>query len=210
VDTDGVLVQKFNLGTDRKATSPGYISCVSDSDGKTPTTTNINYSLLYQDVPHWSASVGLLTSFLEKKIIGVANEINPGTSPPTNMQVFRVTDRAQVQLIPMAYVNYRIASYKSSNYGKGKEDELVWTTHLSGGFGINPNTGTNQPEFFLGLALGLNRFMIHPGVHFGRTESLGGGYSLNSPVPMGLSTAPISWSYHPAFSIGFSVRVAPY
>jgi hypothetical protein len=209
LEADGVLVQEFNLGTDRKATSPGYISCVSDIDGKTPTTTNINYSLLYQDVPHWSASAGLLTSFLEKKIIGVSNESTSGTSPPANMQVFRVTDRAQVQLIPMAYVNYRIA-YKSSHYGKGKEDELVWTTHLSSGFGVNPNTGTNQPEFFLGLAFGMNHFMIHPGIHFGRTESLGGGYSLNAPVPMGLSTAPISWSYHPAFSIGFSVRVAPY
>jgi len=210
VDAAGVLVQEFNLGTDRKDTSPGYISCVSDKDGVTPTTTNINYSLLYQDVPHWSASVGLLTSFLPKTIIGIANETTPGTSPPVNMQVFAVTDRARVQLIPMAYVNYRIAPYLSSHYGKGKEDELVWTAHLSGGFGVNPNTGTNQPEFFLGFALGLNRFMLHPGVHFGRTQSLGGGYSLNEPVPTGVTTAPISWSYHPAFSIGFSVRLAPY
>jgi hypothetical protein len=209
-DGDGVLVQEFNLGTDRKVTSPGYISCVSDIDGKTPTTTNINYSLLYQDVPHWSASAGLLTSFQEKKIIGVANEITPGVSPPKNMQVFQVTDRAQFQLIPMAYVNYRIVPYKSSHYGKGKEDELVWTTHLSAGFGINPNTGTNQPEFFLGLAVGMNHFMFHPGIHIGRTESLGGGYSLNTPVPAGVTTAPIIWSYHLAFSIGFSVRVAPY
>lgn len=209
VDADGVLVQEFNLGTDRKDTSPGYISCVSDKDGITPTTTNINYSLLYQDVPHWSASVGLLTSFLPKTIIGIANENTPGT-PPVNAQVFAVTDRAQVQLIPMAFVNYRIAPYKSTQYGKGKEDELVWTTHLSGGFGVNPNTGTNQPEFFLGFAFGLNRFILHPGVHFGRTESLGGGYSLGAQVPPGLTSAPISWSYHPAFSIGFSVRLAPY
>jgi hypothetical protein len=208
-ETQGVLVQEFNLGTDRKATSPGYISCVSDIDGKTPTTTNINYSLLYQDVPHWSASVGLLTSFQQKTIIGIANENTPGP-PPSNTQVFAVTDRARVQLIPMAYVNYRIAPYKSTHYGKGKEDELVWTTNLSTGFGVNPNTGTNQPEFFLGFAFGLNRFMLHPGVHFGRTESLGGGYSLGQQVPPGLTTAPLSWSYHPAFSIGFSVRLAPY
>ena len=126
------------------------------------------------------------------------------------MQLFQMTDRAQVQLIPMAYVNYRIGHYRSSHYGKGKEDELVWTTHLSAGFGVNPNTGTNQPEFFLGFAIGLNHFMFHPGVHFGRTESLGGGYSLNTAVPAGVTTAPISWNYHPAFSIGFSVRVAPY
>jgi hypothetical protein len=110
----------------------------------------------------------------------------------------------------MAFVNYRIGHYHSSQYGKGKEDQLVWTSHLSAGFGVNPNTGTNQPEFFLGLALGLNRFMFHPGIHFGRTESLGGGYSLNTIAPSTLTTAPIAWSYHLAFSIGFSVRVAPY
>ena len=120
VDADGVLVQEFNLGTDRKDTSPGYISCVSDKDGITPTTTNINYSLLYQDVPHWSASVGLLTSFLPKTVIGIANENTPGTSPPVNMQVFAVTDRARVQLIPMAYVNYRIAPTYPPTMARGK------------------------------------------------------------------------------------------
>jgi hypothetical protein len=208
--TKGILVQEFNLPTDRKDTSPGYISCVSDINGTTPTTTNINYTLLYQDVPHWSASAGLVVSTQEKNIIGIANENTPGSSPPVNTQVFAITDRARIQLIPMVYANYRILPYKSTHYGKGKEDELVWTAHLSGGFGINPNTGTAQPEFFVGFAIGLNRFMFHPGVDFGRTQSLGGGYLLNTPVPAGVTTAPISWSYHPAFSIGFSVRVAPW
>ena len=133
----------------------------------------------------------------------------PTATPPVSM-LFQVTDSARVQLIPMAYVNYRPFHYRTFRYGKGKEDELVWTAHLSGGFGVNPNTGTNQPEFFAGLALGLNRFMFHSGVHFGRTESLGGGFKLNCPVPTGVMAAPIAWSYHPAFSIGFSVRSAPY
>jgi hypothetical protein len=204
-----VLYQEFNLGTDRKDTSAGYIACVSDIDGKTPTTTNINYSLLYQDIPHWSASAGVLMSFQKKTIIGIADQSMPNSTPPVSM-LFQVTDSARVQLVPMAYVNYRPFHYWTSRYGKGKEDELVWTLHLSGGFGVNPNTGTNQPEFFAGLALGLNRFMLHPGVHFGRTESLGGGFTLNGTVPTGVTAAPISWSYHPAFSIGFSVRLAPY
>ena len=210
VQENGILEQNFNLGTDRKDTSVGYISCVSDVDGKTPTTTNINYTLLYQDVPHWSASAGFLTSFLPKKIVGIVNENTPGSSPPANMQVFGITDRAQAQLIPMAFVNYRIAPYKSTWYGKTKEDELVWTTNVSAGFGINPNTGTNQPEFFFGIAEGMNHFMFHAGVHFGRVQNLTGGYNLNDPVPSGLTTAPISWSYQEGFSLGFSVRLAPY
>jgi hypothetical protein len=208
--SDGTLVQEFNLGTDRKATSTGSIACVSDVDGKTPTTTNINYSLLYQNIPNWSASAGFLFSFQQKKIIGIADEIDTTTTPPTDVQFFRVTDQARFQFIPMAFVNRRIGGYKITHYGKNKEDDLIWTAHLSGGFGVNPNTGTNQPEFFGGFALGLNRLMLHSGVHVGRTESLGGGYVLNTMVPAGLSTTPISWSYHPAFTIGFSVRLAPY
>lgn len=210
LEGNGVLVQLFNLGTDRKATSTGVLSCVSDVDGKTPTTTNINYSLLYQDVPHWSASAGVLNSFQEKKIIGIANENDTAVSPPMNVMMFRVTDQARIQLIPMAFVNYRLGGYRTSQYGKNKEDELVWTFHVSGGFGVNPNTGTNQPEFFGGFAGGLNHFMFHLGVHAGRTESLGGGYVLNTQVPSGVMTAPISWGYHPAVAIGFSVRLAPY
>lgn len=47
VNPDGkVLYQDFNLGTDRKATVTGTISCVSDLDGKTPTTDPINYICL--------------------------------------------------------------------------------------------------------------------------------------------------------------------
>jgi hypothetical protein len=211
VTLDGdILIQDFNLGTDRKATSTGSFSCVSAVDGKTPTTTNISYSLLYQDVPHWTSSLGFLTSFQEKRIIGIANESDTSTTPPSNVQFFRVTDQARVQVIPMAFVNYRLGGYATTHYGSTKEDELIWTAHLSSGFGINPNSGTNQPEFFGGLAFGLNRFMFHTGVHVGRTQSLGGGYSLNTQVPSGLSTAPIAWSYHPAFTLGFSVRVAPF
>ena len=220
---DGLLYQNFDVGTDRKVTSPGYISCVSDLDGKTPTTTNINTSLLYQSVPRWSASAGLLTSFLPKTIIGLTDTNNSTVATaPGDVQSFQVTDRARAQVVPMAFINYRLGHHQSTFYGKGKENELVWTEGVSAGIGINPNTGTNQPEFFLGLALGMNRLIIHPGIHFGRTESLGGGYSLNVPFvsttsatgtvvpPTVPSTVPLSWSYHVAFSIGFSVRVAPY
>jgi hypothetical protein len=209
-DDHKILVQEFNLGPDRKVTSPGTFSCVSDVDGKTPTTTNINYSLLYQDVPHWSASTGFLNSFQEKKVFGVVNQSNVGSNPPTSSPFFQVTDRAQAQLIPMAYVNYRFHHFWTSHYGRTKEDELVWTANLSGGFGVNSNTGTNQPEFFTGFALGLNHFMLHPGIHWGRTESLGGNFHEFDQAPMGVTSPPVTFGYHPALSIGLSVRVAPY
>jgi len=104
-----------------------------------------------------------------------------------------------------------VLPYKSVFWGKGQENELVLTANLSGGFGINPNSGTNQPEFFVGTALGFGRLMIHPGAHYGRTQSLGGGFLLNAPVPTGFSgNPPIEWTYHWKFSVGFSVRAAPF
>ncbi len=201
------LFQDFRLGTDRKATVTGVLSCVSDADAK-PTTDQINYSILYQDVPRLTSSAGFLVSSLEKKVIGTTTvAANNSAGFNTN---FTVTDRSQAQVLPMVYANYRVLGYNSKHWPK-REDELVLTASLSTGFGLNPNTGTAQPEFFTGLAFGFNRLMIHPGIHFGRTQSLGGGFVLNSTVPATFSgNAPTSWSYHPAFSIGFSVRVAPY
>ncbi len=205
---DAYLIQDFPLGTDRKATVTGVLSCVSDVDGKTPTTDQINYSILYQNVPNLTASAGLLTGFLEKRVIGITNVAS--TNAAGFKTIFAVTDSAQAQIFPMAYVNYRVLPYCSTHWKKNSEDELIITTSLSAGFGINPNSGTNQPEFFAGAAFGFNRLMIHPGVHFGRTQNLGGGFTLNNTVPTGFTgNAPITWSYHPAFSIGFSVRVAP-
>ena len=209
-----ILASYITIGTDRKATSPGTFACVGGADGKTPTTTNINYSLLYQDVPQWTASVGFLATFQQKRTIGLVDFNSPsGSVPPNDTQEFAVMDQARVQLFPMAFVNYRPAAFRQfMHYGRTKEDEGIWTESFSAGFGVNPNSGTNQPEFFGGMAIGFNRFLIHPGVHLGRTGVLGGGYSLNVPFPSGTapSTTPLIWSYHPAFSIGFSVRVAPF
>jgi len=204
-----VLIQEILLGTDRKATITGVVSCVSDVDGKTPTTDAINYSILYQDVPRLTASAGFLVTFLGKREIGIKTVA--ATNPAGFNQIFAVTDSSSAQVFPMAFVNWRLGGYHSMCTGKTKENEKVVTGALSAGFGVNPNSGTNQPEFFVGAAIGINRLIFHPGVHFGRTQSLGGGFTLNSTVPMGFpGSAPISWSYHPAFSIGFSVRVAPF
>jgi hypothetical protein len=180
----------------------------------TPTTTNLNYVLLYQNVPNWTASGGALVSFLPKQIIGLTDtNTASGSTTPTDIQSFAVTDYSRAQVLPMIFANRRIGPYKETAYGKNKEDQLVWTFGLSAGFGLNPNTGTTQPKFFTGGFLGLNRLLIHPGVHFGRQESLAGGYVLNQPLPAGTtppSTVPLSWSYKPYGSIDFSVRVAPY
>lgn len=204
-----VLAQDFVLGTDRKATITGTVSCVSALDGKTPTTDNINYSVLYQDIPRLSASAGFLTTFLSKEIVGTT-QVAASNAAGFNT-VFAITDRARAQVFPMAFVNYRLGHYGTRFWGRTKEDEYAISVSASLGFGINPNSGTNQPEFFAGTALAFNRLMFHPGVHFGRTQTIGGGFVLNTPVPATFTPpVPVTWGYHAAFSIGFSVRVAPY
>jgi len=112
----------------------------------------------------------------------------------------------------MVYLNYRppFLPYASWWGGSTNEDERIITGGLSAGFGINPNSGTAQPEYFIGTFFGINKLMIHPGIHYGREQSLGGGFVEGEMVPSGLTTAPVNWKYRAAFSIGFSVRVAPY
>jgi hypothetical protein len=203
------LIQNFNLGTDRKTTITGYASCVSDIDGKTATTDQIDYSVLYQNVPVLSTSVGLLTTFQELRVIGTTTQ--SASNPAGFNTIFAVTNYARAQVFPMAFFNYRFPRYTNTHWYKRPEDELNITYHLSGGIGVNPNTGSNETEFFVGMAFGFNKLMIHPGVHFGRAQSLGGNFVLTNPVPTGYTgPMPINWSYRPAFSIGFSVRVAPW
>jgi hypothetical protein len=208
VGVGNILVQDIPLGPDYGATDTGSITCTSDAAPTQATTDAINFTVLYQNVPALTVSVGLLTTFLEKTEIGTTPKLN---SDGTFSTYFAVTDSARASVFPMAYVNYRVCPPVLKNWWGQPESELVITNSISGGIGVNPNTGTNQVEFFVGDAIGFNRVYIHLGAHFGRTESLGGGFQLNTVVPTGFSgPAPINWSYHPAFSIGFSVRIAPF
>jgi hypothetical protein len=207
-DNGGVLVQNIPLPPDYAATDTGSITCVSDALATQATTDAINYSVLFQNVSAFSVSAGLLTTFQEKREIGTQPALVNGASTT----FFAVTDSARAQVLPMAFVDFRLGSpILKTWWGQSEKSELVITHNASAGIGVNSNTGTNQPEFFAGYALGLSRVYIHLGAHFGRTESLGGGFQLNTAVPTGfMGSAPIVWSYHPAFAIGLSVRIAPY
>jgi hypothetical protein len=207
---DGFLVQAFRMPTDYGATDTGTISCSTDTTPAVATTDSINYSILYQNIPALTVSAGLLTTFLEKREYGVTQEVDPNNTTMAQT-VFAVTDSARASVFPMAFVDYRTGKPALKTWWGEPNNELVIANNVGAGIGINPNTGTNQVEFFVGDAISFSRVFIHAGVHFGRTESLGGGFSLG-PVPSNFSgtTAPINWSYHPSFAIGLSVRVAPF
>jgi hypothetical protein len=210
-EVKGVLVQHLVLGPDYGATDAGTLTCSTDATPSVATTDAINYSVLYQNIPAFTVSAGLLTTFLKKQEIGTTTKLNSDGSYTT---LFAVTDSARASVFPMAFVNYRLWAPALRTWPGQPENELVLGNSLSAGIGINPNTGTNQVEFFLGDTISFNRVNLHFGAHFGRTEGLGGGFQLNAPVPTMPSNysgqPPIDWAYHVAFSIGLSVRIAPF
>jgi hypothetical protein len=206
-----ILIQQIHLGTDYGATDPGTVVCSTDSTPAVATTDSINYAILYQNVPALTVSAGLLISFLEKNQYGVSQILDTTKTPPALSTAFVLSDSARASVLPMAYVNYRIAPPLLKTWWGQPNSELVISHNVSTGIGINSNTGTNQPEFFVGYAIGFGRSLIHAGLDYGRQQSLGEGFSLGT-VPTGFmgTTAPISWSYKPAFAIGLSVRIAPF
>ena len=213
------MIQTISLPFDFGATNTGTITCSTDTSPAMATTDAINYSVLYQNVPALTASVGLMVTFLQENIYGQSSLFDGPTSiTPTNptgtySSYFRLTDSARASVFPMAYLNYKIGHPALKTWWGNHNNELVLTNNVSAGLGVNSNTGTNQPEFFAGYAVGFSRVLLHLGGHFGRTEALGGGYTVDTKVPAGFTSStpvPIVWSYHPALGIGLSVRIAPF
>jgi hypothetical protein len=207
-----ILTQSFSLGTNYGATATGSIACsMTETAPATPTTDAMSYTVLYQNVPALTVSAGMLISFIQKNEYGVTEANAPTTTPPTVNTVFSITDSAPASVVPMAYINYRFAPPILKTWWGEPNNEMVISHNLSAGIGLNTNTGTTQPEFFAGYAIGFGRALIHAGLDYGRTESLGGGFALGV-VPMGFTgtTAPIDWAFHPGFAIGISVRIAPF
>jgi hypothetical protein len=215
IDAAGDLFETIAIAPDRNNTLTGALSCVSTVDMKTPTADSINYSILYQDLPLLSLSTGVLLTFQQKEVIGTTYV--PSTDPsgnPIAVAEFGVTASGRVQVFPMAFVNVRAGSYRwyhTIDWGRTREERLIVSGAITGGIGVNSNSGTNQPEFFGGPTLMFNKVLISPGVHIGRVERLGNGFTIGETEPTGFSgNPPLNWEYRPAFSLGISFRVAPW
>ena len=211
----GTYMQTIVLPADNEATDTGTVTCSTDTTPAIPTTDALSYTILYQSVPLVSASAGLLTTFLQMNVYGITQEAQSTSgsnlTSTSAVTAIALTNSARASVFPMAYFNVRTGAPALKTWWGQPYNELVIAHHLSAGIGLNPNSGTTQVEFFAGDAISFSRVFIHAGAHFGRTRSLADGFNLG-PVPTGFmgSSAPITWSYHPAFSIGLSVRVAPF
>lgn len=84
----------------------------------------------------------------------------------------------------------------------------VFAAGVTGGFGINPNSGSADPEYFVGAFGSIDRLMVHLGLDEGRVQTLGGGFSLGDIVPDG-TTVPINRHFVGKLSVAISVRLYP-
>jgi hypothetical protein len=207
--SNGVLQQNIPLGTNYSSTASGSVSCATTATPPVVTTDAIAVSILYQNIPTLTASAGILVSFIQQNQYGVVQQMNTATS--TSFSAIGMTNSARAGVVPMAFFNFRLGGPRLTTWYREPNNELIITQNLSAGLGLNSNSGSNQAEFFGGYAVGFSRVLIHAGLDYGRSQALAPGFSTGA-LPTGFtgSAVPVTWSYHPGFTIGFSVRVAPF
>jgi len=188
-------------------TATTSVSC-SNSFSKKTTSPQIPVTVMYQKDPRLSVSVGPLLSTIEKQKLGTT-PISTGvdsSGKPTFKSVFAVVDHAPVQVVPFAFLNYRLLDFSGkTNPAKKKSVSL----NLSLGVGVNPNSGTNEPEFFVGPSIGFKKLMVQFGDHIGRfQDGFSGGFNIGDTVPANFpSTLPIHKVYRNGFGIALSYRL---
>jgi len=188
-------------------TATTSVSC-SNGFSKKATSPQIPVTVMYQKDPRLSVSVGPLLSTIEKQKLGTT-AISTGvdsSGKPTFKSVFAVVDHAPVQVVPFAFLNYRLHDFSDKkNPAKKKSISL----NASLGVGVNPNSGTNEPEFFVGPSIGFKKLMVQFGDHIGRfQEGFTGGFNIGDTVPANFpSTLPIHKVYRNGFGIALSYRL---
>lgn len=173
--------------------------------------------VVYKDIPiainfkrdsRITVSVGPLFSTIPKQKLGTT-QINTGlnsSGAPTFTSQFAVVDRASYQIIPFAFINYRLAYLGESRKLTNPPD---FSVNFSFGIGVNPNSGTNEVEYFIGPSLGYKRFFFQFGDHIGRFQrGFTGGFNIGDTVPASFpSVLPIDKEYRNRFGIAFSYRL---
>jgi hypothetical protein len=196
------------LVPNRQQTATTSISCTNSITKKASVPT-IQVTVMYEGTPNLSVSVGALLSTIEKQKLGttaVSTGMN-STGQPTFKSVFAVVDHAPVQVIPFAFLNYRLFNLERKKCDPTKRPR--YTLHASTGVGVNPNSGSNEVEFFFGLAFGIKKLFVQVGDHVGRfQEGFTGGFNIGDTVPANFpSTLPIHKVYRNGFGIALSYKL---
>jgi hypothetical protein len=192
----------------RQQTATTSISC-TNSITKKASVPPIPVTVMYEGRLNLSVSVGAMLSTIEKQKLGTT-AVSTGTNSsgqPTFKSVFAVVDHAPVQVIPFAFLNYRLLNLEKKNPDPTRLPK--YTLHASAGVGVNPNSGSNEVEFFFGLAFGIKKLLVQVGDHVGRfQEGFTGGFNIGDTVPANFpSTLPIHKVYRNGFGIALSYKL---
>jgi len=188
-------------------TATTSITC-SNAITKKVSTPAIPVTVMYEGLPRLSVSVGPLLSTIEKQKLGTT-PVSTGvdsTGKPTFKSLFAVVDHAPVQVVPFAFLNFRVANLeRNSNPAK----QPRYTLHVSTGVGVNPNSGSNEVEFFFGVGFGVKKLLVQVGDHVGRFQKgFTGGFNIGDTVPANFpSTLPIHKVYKNGFGIALSYKL---
>jgi hypothetical protein len=140
----------------------------------------------------FSVSAGIEFRFLKNQTFGLVPSGNMGNN------VFDVTSDSKTTPLPIGMVHARLTDW--ANHKVGLHASFGVGAHIQGS-----SSGGSAAEFLTGLSLSLFRTIyITPGWHYGQVAALGGGYKKGDPVPMGVTTAPVTTSYQHGFGLAFT------
>lgn len=206
-DPETVFSQDLYLLPYSQQVATTTLSC-SNAFTKKVTTAQIPVTFHYKSDPRLTVSVGPLLSTIPKQKLGITPIKTgvDGSGVPTFRNEFAVADRSSHQIVPFAFLNYRIL-----NFGTPKDPtkQPTYSFHFSAGIGLNPNSGSNEVEYFIGPAFGIKRLLIQFGDHIGRYQKgFTGGFNIGDPVPANFpSSLPIERKYRHGFGIALSYKI---
>lgn len=183
------------LIADANAKVTGTVACTNYFT-KQPSFDPIPFTVMYQGYSRHALSAGILFTTLNKRQIGL-NSVRTGTAADgtsTSQLTFNETDKADGQIVPFSFYNYRFWGDRKFNLNG------------SGGVGVNPNNGATQVEFFFGGAVGFRNVFLQFGGHVGRWQELGGGFNLGDVVPAAIPV-PIERRYTIRPAVGVSYKL---
>ncbi len=196
------------------------VSC-KDAVSGDPTFHDVIFTAYYEGLPHIDISVGALVSLLGGRQVGALSPPlsataqaacqNNSASGCTNGTILGDTSRNSYQFMPAVVVEWRWKNFVPPWVRNGSPIHklgYLWSIGPAAGIAINPNNGSTEAEFFQGLSLGIQRFSILFGVHEGRYQEFGGGYTAGEMVPAGTSPPIVhNWAVHPAFGIAYRIPI---
>jgi hypothetical protein len=195
---DPSFTQTFTFVLDRNAKVSGTVSCVSRLSSDS-TMDPVSYSIVYQDLPRFSLSAGLLVSTLDRHSYSVEAQADSTVTSAGQLK-YKIADASSaLQAVPFSFVHYRVYAWRPRSLRD-------ITLNGAGGIGVNPNGGTNEVELGFGPSIGIGNVFLEAGVHYGRPSVLGGGFRTGDTVfkdlPLPVTRA---WTTGFAFSILYRI-----